>query len=161
MRTLPRLRSVATRSSFRAMRVFLGCPAPSLGEMAVGNHHGGGSHHKNVCHDLRYQPAWAMGRDEYSRSAPREVDSCPNSRKIERAPPMLGIMHGVLGTSAFSPSGQYEWGPSLHDNNVNPIDVARQQGRWSITPTTLKGMHMFPSFHRRNPNEPAVRCNST
>jgi hypothetical protein len=134
---------------------------PSLGELVIGSHHGRGSHHKNVCRDLCYQPHGQRGRDEYSRLAPREGNSCPNSWKIERAPPMPGIMCGVLGTSAFSPSRHYEWGPSLHDNNVNPTDVARQQGRWSITPTTLKGMHRFPSFHRRNPNEPAVRCNST
>jgi hypothetical protein len=65
-----------------------------------------------------------QGREEYSRSPAREGDFCPNSLKIEKArwmvrhlascivkenpsgvlEPMTGIMSGVLGTSAFSPS---------------------------------------------------------
>jgi hypothetical protein len=63
------------------------------------------------------------GHDEYSRSAVREDDFCPNSLKIKRArwmvhhlgsctveenqsgilEPTTRIMCGVLGTSAFSP----------------------------------------------------------
>jgi hypothetical protein len=65
------------------------------------------------------------GWDEYSRLVARKGDSCPNSLKIKRArwtvwhlasctieenrsgisEPTVGIMHGVLGASAFSPSG--------------------------------------------------------
>jgi hypothetical protein len=64
------------------------------------------------------------GQDEYSRSAAREGDFCPNSLKIEGArwmvrylasctikenqsgisKPTTRIIHGVLGASAFSPS---------------------------------------------------------
>jgi hypothetical protein len=96
----------------------------SLDEMAVGRHHSGGSHHKDVCHDLRQQPLWATGRRyELPRSAAREGDFCLKFLKIERirrvvrhtaiytvnesrsdgSKLMPGIMCGMLGASAFSP----------------------------------------------------------
>jgi hypothetical protein len=40
----------------------------------------------------------------------------------------------------------YEWGPSPYDNNIDSPDVARQQGRRSITRTTVKGVRVSCFF---------------
>jgi hypothetical protein len=44
-----------------------------------------------------------------------------------------------------------EGGLSLHANDIDPPDAARQQGRWSITSTTLKGVRGFCLFDEEIP----------
>jgi hypothetical protein len=44
-----------------------------------------------------------------------------------------------------------EWGPSLYGNNIISPGVARQQGRWSIMHTTVKGVCVSYFFDEGTP----------
>jgi hypothetical protein len=65
---------------------------------------------------------------------------------------------GLLTILTVQCPTHYEWGPSPRVNNINPTDVVRQQGRWSITPMTLKGVRTFHLFDEEIPT--SHRCDA-
>jgi hypothetical protein len=117
------------------------------------------------------------GRDKYSRSAVRGSDFCPNSLKIERArwmvlhltsctvkenrsdilEPTIGIMHGVLGASAFSPSEPCNAPLTTNGDRSRTSTTSIQlmwQGSKEGDPSramTMKGVHSFHLFDEEIP----------
>jgi hypothetical protein len=130
MRALPRVRSEATRPSSHTMK------APSRLSHSLFQAMSCSCNSMTIADTTTASKKGALnqsvGRDQH-----HDEGACPG--KPCNAPPTVNR------------------GLSPYNSNIDPPDVARKQGRRSITPTTLKGVCGFRFLRRRNLNKPTAR----
>jgi hypothetical protein len=68
---------------------------------------------------------------------------------------------GLFAIQAMQRPTHCEWGPNPYDNDIDPPNKVRQQGRRPIMPMTVEGARVFLFRQQRDPNKPMVWPNST